>query len=98
MGPHAAAGCSRESEAMEGKQLQPAGHRCCITVRAAPPARVRSRSRAPHQAGFVMLKRSRIVNRLAALRRESIASARIPCTAHVAPNVVKTSFGDYLQV
>jgi type IV secretion system protein VirB4 len=45
-----------------------------------------------------MLKRNRIVNRLAALRRESIAAERIPCTAHVAPNVVKTTFGDYLQV
>ncbi|MDB6161628.1 MAG: conjugal transfer protein TrbE [Gammaproteobacteria bacterium] len=41
-----------------------------------------------------MLKR----NRMSALRREPIAAARIPCTAHVAPNVVKTSFGDYLQV
>src|SRR5258708_16853382 len=41
-----------------------------------------------------MLKR----NRMSALRRESIAAARIPCTAHVAPNVVKTAFGDYVQV
>ena len=41
-----------------------------------------------------MLKR----NRMAALRREPSAAARIPCTAHVAPNVVKTSFGDYVQV
>jgi type IV secretion system protein VirB4 len=41
-----------------------------------------------------MLKRSR----MSALRREPVAAARIPCTAHVAPNVVKTSFGDYLQV
>ena len=41
-----------------------------------------------------MLKR----NRMSALRREPVAAARIPCTAHVAPNVVKTSFGDYLQV
>src|ERR1700738_2264407 len=41
-----------------------------------------------------MLKR----NRMSALRREPIAAMRIPCTAHVAPNVVKTSFGDYLQV
>jgi type IV secretion system protein VirB4 len=41
-----------------------------------------------------MLKRSR----MSALRRESIAAERIPCTAHVAPNVVKTSFGDYMQV
>src|SRR3954452_13939307 len=37
-------------------------------------------------------------NRMSALRREPMAAARIPCTAHVAPNVVKTSFGDYLQV
>jgi type IV secretion system protein VirB4 len=41
-----------------------------------------------------MLKR----NRMSALRREPVAAGRIPCTAHVAPNVVKTSFGDYLQV
>ena len=45
-----------------------------------------------------MLKRNHIGNRMTALRRESIAAARIPCTAHVAPNVVKTTFGDYLQV
>ncbi|MFL6601460.1 MAG: VirB4 family type IV secretion/conjugal transfer ATPase [Steroidobacteraceae bacterium] len=37
-------------------------------------------------------------NRMSALRRENIAAARIPCTAHVAPNVVKTAFGDYMQV
>jgi type IV secretion system protein VirB4 len=41
-----------------------------------------------------MLNRSR----MSALRRESIASQRIPCSAHVAPNVVRTTFGDYLQV
>lgn len=41
-----------------------------------------------------MLKR----NRLSALRRESIAADRIPCIAHVAPSVVKTACGDYLQV
>jgi len=41
-----------------------------------------------------MLKR----NRMSALRREPIAAARIPCTAHVAPNVIKTAFGDYVQV
>lgn len=41
-----------------------------------------------------MLKRSR----MSALRREPIAAERIPCSAHVAPNVVKTAFGDYLQV
>jgi type IV secretion system protein VirB4 len=37
-------------------------------------------------------------SRLAALRREPVAAEHIPCSAHVAPNVVKTSFGDYLQV
>src|ERR1700760_267646 len=36
--------------------------------------------------------------RMSALRRESVAAERIPCVAHVAPNVVKTTFGDYLQV
>ena len=41
-----------------------------------------------------MLNRSR----MSALRRESNASQRIPCSAHVAPNVVRTEFGDYLQV
>ncbi len=35
---------------------------------------------------------------MAALRRESAAADRIPCSAHVAPSVVKTSAGDYLQV
>ncbi len=37
-------------------------------------------------------------NRMSALRREPIAAERIPCSTHVAPNVVKTVFGDYLQV
>ena len=37
-------------------------------------------------------------NRRAALRREPVAAQRIPCSAHVAPNVVKSMFGDYLQV
>ena len=32
------------------------------------------------------------------LRRELAAAERIPYTAHVAPSVVKTAFGDYLQV
>jgi type IV secretion system protein VirB4 len=36
--------------------------------------------------------------RASALRRESAAAARIPCNAHVAPNVIKTAFGDYVQV
>jgi type IV secretion system protein VirB4 len=37
-------------------------------------------------------------NRMSALRREPSAAIRIPCSAHVAPNVVRTAFGDYLQV
>jgi type IV secretion system protein VirB4 len=37
-------------------------------------------------------------NRAAALRREFTAADRIPYTAHVAPTVVRTAFGDYLQV
>jgi type IV secretion system protein VirB4 len=39
-----------------------------------------------------------IRNRTSALRREAIAAERIPCSAHVAPNVVRTAFGDYVQV
>ncbi len=35
--------------------------------------------------------------RAAVLRREMEAADRIPYTAHVAPTVVRTSFGDYLQ-
>jgi len=35
---------------------------------------------------------------MSALRREPSAAERIPAVAHVAPNVVKTIFGDYLQV
>lgn len=35
---------------------------------------------------------------MSALRREADASERIPCSAHVAPGVVKTTFGDYVQV
>ncbi|MGH8140387.1 MAG: VirB4 family type IV secretion/conjugal transfer ATPase [Steroidobacteraceae bacterium] len=37
-------------------------------------------------------------NRMRAVRRESIAAARIPCSVHVAPNVIRTAFGDYVQV
>src|SRR5262245_57263182 len=38
------------------------------------------------------------VNRAAAVRRALPAAERIPCTAHVAEHVVKTTFGDYVQV
>ena len=37
------------------------------------------------------------VGRAAALRRELAAADRIPYAAHVAPHVVRTAFGDYLQ-
>ena len=37
-------------------------------------------------------------DRATALRREFTAAERIPYTAHVAPAVVRTVFGDYLQV
>jgi len=37
-------------------------------------------------------------NRAAALRREFAAADRIPYTAHLAPTVVRTALGDYLQV
>jgi type IV secretion system protein VirB4 len=36
--------------------------------------------------------------RTAAMSRELTAAERIPYTAHVAPTVVRTAFGDYLQV
>jgi type IV secretion system protein VirB4 len=35
---------------------------------------------------------------MSALHRESVAAERIPCDAHVAPTVIRTSFGDYIQV
>jgi type IV secretion system protein VirB4 len=40
----------------------------------------------------------RTLKRTAALRREFTTADRIPYTAHVAPTVVRTAFGDYLQV
>jgi type IV secretion system protein VirB4 len=40
----------------------------------------------------------RSLKRAAAVRREISAADRIPYTAHVAPSVVRTSYGDYLQV
>ncbi len=40
----------------------------------------------------------RTLKRTAALRREFTTADRIPYSAHVAPTVVKTAFGDYLQV
>ena len=39
-----------------------------------------------------------MLKRAAAIRREITASERIPYTAHVAPAVVRTALGDYLQV
>jgi type IV secretion system protein VirB4 len=36
--------------------------------------------------------------RAGALRREMMAARHIPCSAHVATHVVRTTFGDYLQV
>src|SRR6202043_537992 len=38
------------------------------------------------------------LHRATALRREFTAAERIPYTAHVASTVVRTAFGDYLQV
>ena len=38
------------------------------------------------------------LKRTAAIRREFTTSDRIPYTAHVSPTVVRTTFGDYLQV
>jgi type IV secretion system protein VirB4 len=40
----------------------------------------------------------RMLKRAAAIQREFTTSNRIPYTAHVAPTLVKTAFGDYLQV
>ena len=39
-----------------------------------------------------------VPKRMAAIRREFTTADRIPYTAHVAPTVVRTTFGDYLQV
>jgi type IV secretion system protein VirB4 len=39
----------------------------------------------------------RALKRGAALRRELPAADRIPYRAHVAPRVIRTEFGDYLQ-
>jgi len=38
------------------------------------------------------------LKRTAAIRREFLEADRIPYAAHVAPTVVRTVFGDYLQV
>jgi type IV secretion system protein VirB4 len=40
----------------------------------------------------------RTLNRASVARRESMAAQRIPYAAHVAGNLVKTVFGDYVQV
>jgi type IV secretion system protein VirB4 len=39
----------------------------------------------------------RALNRSGALRRELLAAERVPYDAHVAPHIVRTSLGDYLQ-
>jgi len=38
------------------------------------------------------------LGRADALRREMVAARHIPCSAHVSTHVVKTTFGDYMQV
>jgi type IV secretion system protein VirB4 len=38
------------------------------------------------------------LGRAGALRREMAAARHIPCSAHVSTHVVKTTFGDYMQV
>jgi len=38
------------------------------------------------------------LGRAGALRREMVAARHIPCSAHVSTHVVKTTFGDYMQV
>src|SRR5882762_2558257 len=40
----------------------------------------------------------RAARRDAALRRERPAAVRIPYTAHIAPDIVRTESGDYVQV
>src|SRR6266404_7865004 len=40
----------------------------------------------------------RSARRDAALRRERPAAVRIPYTAHIAPDIVRTESGDYVQV
>jgi len=37
------------------------------------------------------------MNRQAAARRDIVAAERVPYAAHVAPHIVRTTFGDYLQ-
>src|SRR5271167_1129593 len=54
------------------------------------------RSADPPRAEVLLIMK--IPKRAAATRREITAAERIPYTAHVAPAVLKTSFGDYLQV
>jgi len=39
----------------------------------------------------------RALNRSAAMRREIVAAERVPYAAHVAPHIVRTTLGDYLQ-
>jgi type IV secretion system protein VirB4 len=39
----------------------------------------------------------RTLKRTAALRRETVAADRIPYAAHVAPHIVRTVYGDYVQ-
>jgi type IV secretion system protein VirB4 len=42
-------------------------------------------------------RRMRALNRSGALRREIMAAERVPYVAHVAPHIVRTTLGDYLQ-
>src|SRR6185437_5375450 len=82
MGAHPITRRSRQSACLEGEQLQPARGR--PTNRQGPPT----------GKGVVMLTSERA----GALRREMMAARHIPCSAHVSTHVVKTTFGDYLQV
>src|ERR1700722_12237287 len=82
VGADPAARALRQSARMEGQQLLPTDARSAEWPR--PPA-------TQGRLSMPTLKHA------SALRRESTTAEQIPYTAHVAPMVVRTAFGDYLQ-
>src|SRR6202049_4654862 len=83
LGADSAAGAVCEPVPLEGQQLPAAGPRSAGPFGSTPARDCRG---------------SHMIPRAAAVRREFAASERIPYTAHVAPTVVRTAFGDYLTV
>src|SRR3984885_597284 len=99
MGTDPAARALRQSARMEGEQLLPADARFAEWPQRPATQRIRplfgdSPCCPQGEQGRLIMP---TLKHATALRREFTTADQIPYTAHVAPMVVKTAFGDYLQ-